>query len=91
MLDIIRVAPLNSRRNIASLFAPINVECTGFCFVIPFVWILLTSFKSLAPFSDIQILPGTVIGLKNNLPNFDSAYETQRSVASIDGILCSMN
>ena len=84
------VALLNSRRNIASVFAPMNVECIDFCFIILFVWLPLYSFSSLAPFSDNQILPGTVIGLKNNLPNFASAYETQSSVASIDGIFCSI-
>ena len=41
------------------------------------------------PFHESHILPGTVIGLKNNLPNLASANETQRRVISSDGILCS--
>lgn len=49
----------------------------------------LTCFHIFVPFHDSQILPGTVMGLKNNLPNFASAYDTQTRVASSDGIFCS--
>jgi hypothetical protein len=91
----------NSRENITLLFAPINDDC-----IADFVCTFLTHFtgimahselsldvilrQSFAPFHETQILTGTVIGLKNNLPNLASAYETQRRVASTDGIFRSM-
>ena len=92
--------PANSRLKILLLFVSINDDFIADILFMPFntcasmassslraTFICLHSF---APLSDSQILPGTVIGLKNNLPNLASAYDTHRRVASTVGIFCSM-
>ena len=47
----------------------------------------LICFHTFVPLKESQIRPGTVMGLKNNLPNFASAYDTHTRVASNDGTL----
>jgi len=70
--------------------APIENAAATFALLLPenlsldIIW-----FHFFVLFHENQILAGTVIGLKNNRPNFASAKDTHKRVASRDGIFCS--